>query len=78
MVELIVEGKNLAPMLREMERSPAIRVIGPHISSRYPGAQVDDKRIAVRVAADTAAEARELVGSYLPPDRNYVVRPSLA
>ena len=78
MVELIVEGRNLAPMLREMERSPAIRVIGPHISSRYPGAQVDDKRIAVRVAADTAADARDLVRRYLPPDGSYVVRPALA
>ena len=77
MIELIVEGKGLEPLLREMERSPAIRVIGPHISSHYPGAQVHGQRIAVRVKADTAAEARELVRRYLPPDGNYSIRPAL-
>ena len=64
-------------MLREMERSPVITVIGPHISSRYPGPQVDVKRMAVRVAADTAAEARALVRRYLPPDRSYSIGPAL-
>ena len=74
-VELIVEGRGLEPVLREMERSPAIRVIGSHISSRDPRAE--GMRVTVRVAVATAAEARELLGSYLPADGNYTVRPSL-
>ena len=78
MIELIVEGKGLEPMLRQMERSPFIRVIGPHISSRYPGAQVNGQRIAVRVNAASAGEARDLVRHYLPPDGGYTIRPALA
>ena len=53
---MVVEGKGLEPMLREMERNPAIRVIGPHISTRDPAARVEGQRIAVRVKADTAAQ----------------------
>ncbi len=65
-IELIVEGKGLEPALREMERSPDIKVIGPHISTRYPGSGVDEMRMAIAVRADTAAEAREMVRRYLP------------
>ncbi len=77
MIELIVEGKGLEPMLRQMERSPDIRVIGPHISGHYPGAGVNGQRFAIAVAAEDAAEARELVSHYLPPDGNYTIRPAL-
>ncbi len=77
MIELIVEGKGLEPMLREMERSGAIRVLGAHVSATYPGAGVDGMRMAVKVMADTPAEARDLVRRYLPPNGNYTVRPSL-
>ena len=77
MIELIVEGKDLAPILREMERSPAINVIGPHISSQYPGAQVDDKRVAVKVNAGSAGEARDLIATYLPPHGGYAISPAL-
>ncbi len=66
MIELIVEGKALEPALREMERSPDIRIIGPHISARYPGAGVEGMRIAVAVRAESAGEARDLVRRYLP------------
>ncbi len=75
---MVVEGKGLEPMLREMERNPAIRVIGPHISTRDPAARVEGQRIAVRVKADTAAQARDLIRGYLPPEGNYIVRPALA
>lgn len=78
MIELIVEGRGLEPMLREMDRSLDIRVIGPHISREYPGAGVDGERIAVAVRADNAVEACDLVRSYLPPDGNYTIRPVLA
>ncbi|MGZ8666196.1 MAG: hypothetical protein ACXWZM_03670 [Solirubrobacterales bacterium] len=78
MIELIIEGKGLEPLLREMERSPAIKVIGPHISSRFPDAGVNGQRIAIRVAAANAAEARDLVRRYLPPQGNYSIRPALA
>jgi hypothetical protein len=76
MIELIVEGKALEPALREMERSPDIRVIGPHISTRYPGAGIKGMRIAVKVRADSPAEASSRVRSYLP--EGCTVRPSLA
>ncbi len=73
--ELIVEGKALEPALREMDRSPDIKVLGPHISTRYPGAGVEGMRIAVRVRAHSPAEASSLVRSYLP--ESCKVRPSL-
>lgn len=76
MIELIVEGKALEPALREMERSPDIRVIGPHISTRYPGSGVEGMRIAIAVRADSAADARERVRRYLPEGCS--VRPALA
>ena len=78
MIEMIVEGKGLEPILRQMKSDPAIRVIGPHISGHYPGAQIEGQRIAVRVNAGTAAQARDLIRKYLPPDGNYIVRPALA
>jgi hypothetical protein len=53
-------------------------VIGPHISTRDPDAQVEGQRIAVRVKADTAAQARDLIRNYLPPNGNYRIRPALA
>ena len=58
-----------------MERSPAIRVIGSHIASR--NRRAEGMRVTVRVAVATAAEARDLVGSYLPAEGNYTVRASL-
>ena len=76
MIELIVEGKGLEPVLREMERSPAIRVIGSDISSRAPRAE--GMRITVSVAVSTAAEARDLLSSYLPAEGTYTVGPSLS
>ena len=76
-IDLIIEGKGLEPALREMERSPDIKVIGPHICGRNPGAGTPGMRIAVRVNADTPAEARELLRRYLPADGNYVIRPAL-
>ena len=75
-IELIVEGKALAPALREMERSPDIKVLGPHISTRHPGAGVEGMRIAVRVRADSPAEASGLVRRYLP--EGCTIRPSLS
>jgi hypothetical protein len=77
MIEMIVEGRGLEPMLREMGRSHSIKVIGAHISGRYPGDGNGGKRVTVRVKADTAAEARELLRSYLPPDGNFTIRPAL-
>jgi hypothetical protein len=76
-IELIVEGKGMEPMLREMERSPDIRVIGPHISSRYLGAGVEGQRTVIRVKAEDAAEAREIVRRYLPPDSGHIIKPAL-
>lgn len=73
--EVIVEGKALEPALREMERSPDIKVLGPHISTRYPGSGVEGMRIAVKVRADSPAEASSLVRRYLP--EGCTVRPSL-
>ena len=78
MIEIMIEGKGLEPALRQMERSDAIRVLGPHISAHYPGAEVDGMRVAVKVRAASTTEARDLVRSYLPPDGNYIVRPALA
>ena len=77
-VEMILEGERLEPVLREMDRSPAIRVIGPHVSWQFPGSGATGQRITIRVAVKTAAEARELVRSYLPADGDYSIRPALA
>lgn len=77
-VELIIEGKGLEPVLREMERSHEIRVIGPHISSRHPVAQKEGRLVAVRVNATDVAEAREIVRRYLPPGGGHSIRPALA
>jgi len=76
-VELIIEGKGMESMLREMERSPEISVIGPHISSRHPGTEAEVMRIAVRVKAKDPAEAREIVRRFLPPDGGHSIRPAL-
>lgn len=77
MIEFIIEGQNLDPALRQMERSDAIRVLGAHISTRLPGARVDGMRMSVMVKAESPAEARKLVESYLPPDESISVRPAL-
>ncbi len=76
MIELIVEGKSLEPALRAMDRSPAIRVIGPDIWTPNPGSEVISPRVAVEVRAESAAEASTLVRRYLPDDCK--VRPALA
>ncbi len=62
MIELIIEGKGLAPALREMERSPYIEVLGPHISNRRSEARVT----GIRIAVHSAAEASSVVRHYLP------------
>ncbi len=76
MIELIVEGKSLEPALRAMDRSPAIKVIGPDIRTENSGSEDVSPRMAVEVRAESAAEASTLVRRYLPDD--CTVRPALA
>jgi hypothetical protein len=77
MIEFVIEGRGLESAFREMERSDAIRVLGPHITTRERGNDVETMRITVQVAVDNPREARDLILSYLPPDGRYRVRPSL-
>lgn len=74
-VELIIEGEGLEAALREMDMSGLITVVGADITT---GSDLEGHRIVVRVAAENAAEARELVEQYLPPQGDYSIRPALA
>lgn len=77
-VELVIEGRDLESSLREMDKSGLITVVGPHIPTGMSGSGVDGHRIVIRVAAENAADARELVEQYLPPRGDYSIRPALA
>jgi hypothetical protein len=74
-VELIIVGEGLEAALREMDMSGLITVVGAGIRT---GSGLEAHRIVVRVAAADVAEARELVGQYLPPEGEYSIRPALA
>lgn len=72
--EVVIEGEDLQPLLREMEESGLVRVLGPHISRYYPGAGINGSRMSVKVTSDTPQEARELIWRFLPDDGDYTVR----
>lgn len=76
-VELVIEGEDLEAPLREMDKSGLITVVGPQISGA-PESETDGRQIVIRVTAETAAEARDLVSQYLPLDGDYTIRPALS
>ncbi len=75
--ELVIEGQDPQPYLRQMEKSGAVRVLGPHIDGQYsPGTEARAMRMAVKVSAASVTEARELVESHLP-DFGFKVKPAM-
>jgi hypothetical protein len=74
--ELVIEGQDPQPYLRQMEKSGAVRVLGPHIDGRYsPGAEVRRMRMLVQVTAASVSDARALVESHLP-ELGFSVKPA--
>ena len=69
----VVEGRGLGSALAEMERSDAVRVLGPHISTYYPGSGADGERMVVVATARDVDSAEQLLWNYLGPSRNYAV-----
>jgi hypothetical protein len=73
--EFVIEGEDPRPYLRQMEKSGAVRVLGPHIDSHYyPGSDFEGMRMAVKVSAASVTDARKLVEGYLP-DLGFNVKP---
>ena len=72
--ELVIDGASPQPFLRQMEKSGAVRVLGPQIDGIHygtPGAM----RMVVRVEAASVAAARQLIEAYLPADQGFKVKP---
>ncbi len=69
----VIEGRGMGSALAEMERSETIRVLGPHISTYYPGSGADGERIVVVASALDVDAAEELLWNYLGPSSNYAV-----
>jgi hypothetical protein len=69
----VVEGRGLGSALAEMKRSDTVKVLGPHISTYYPGSGADGERMVVVATARDADAAEELLWDYLGPSRNYAV-----
>ncbi len=69
----VIEGRGLGSALAEMERSDAVRVLGPHISTYYPGSGADGERMVVVATARDAQAAEEVLWDYLGPRSNYAV-----
>ncbi len=74
--ELVIDGENPQPVLRQMEKSGAVRVLGPQIDRIH---RIESgpagTRMVVKVNAASVAAARELVEGYLPGDRGFKVQP---
>ncbi len=74
--QLVIEGEDPQPYLRQMEKSRSVRVLGPHIDGRYPpGADAHRMRMLVEVSAASVSEARSLVESHLP-ELGFKVKPA--
>jgi hypothetical protein len=74
--ELVIEGEDPQPYLRQMEKSGAVKVLGPHIDGRYsPGAGPQRMRMLVEVSAASVSDARSLVESHLP-ELGFRVKPA--
>ena len=69
----VIEGRGLGSALAEMERSDSVRVLGPQIDTRRPGAGSAGERIVVAATASDPEAAEELLWDYLGPSRNYAV-----
>ncbi len=69
----VIEGRGMGSALAEMERSDQVRVLGPHISTYYPGSGADGERIVVAATARNILAAEELLWDYLGPSSNYAV-----
>lgn len=69
----VIEGRGLGSALAEMERSDEVRVLGPHISTYYPGSGADGERIVVTATARNVGAAEDLLWDYLGPSSNYAV-----
>ena len=69
----VIEGRGLGSALAEMERSEEIKVLGPHISTYYPGSGADGERMVVVATALDVGGAEELLWHYLGPSSNYAV-----
>lgn len=74
--ELVIEGEKPQPYLRQMEKSGAVRVLGPQIgANHHAGPGSGTMRMVVKVDAASVAAARELVEGYLPADQAFKVQP---
>jgi hypothetical protein len=69
----VIEGRGLGSALAEMERSDVVRVLGPQMSTRRPGAGPEGERMVVVATASDPDAAEKLLWGYLGPSRNYAV-----
>jgi hypothetical protein len=73
----VIEGKGLGSALAEMDRSDGIRVLGPHISTYYPGSGANGERMVIAVEADTAEAGEDRLWGYLEPESAFAISADL-